>query len=48
MNKNTSISLGSYFNKFIQNRLMSGRYKNASEVIRFLHERMDLKNRIND
>ena len=34
MSKNTSISLGSYFDKFIQNRLSSGRYKNASEIIR--------------
>ncbi|MCF8296547.1 MAG: type II toxin-antitoxin system ParD family antitoxin [Saprospiraceae bacterium] len=34
MSKNTSISLGSYFDSFIQNRLSTGRYKNASEVIR--------------
>lgn len=34
MNKNTSISLGSYFDNFIQNKLSSGRYKNASEVVR--------------
>lgn len=34
MNKNTSISLGSYFDEFVQNSLSSGRFKNASEVIR--------------
>ena len=34
MNRNTSISLGNYFNKFVQNSLITGRYKNASEVIR--------------
>ncbi len=34
MNKNTSISLGSYFDKFVKNRVTEGRYKNVSEVIR--------------
>lgn len=34
MNRNTSISLGHYFDDFIQDRLSSGRYKNASEVVR--------------
>jgi len=34
MNRSTSISLGSYFDDFIQNRLSSGRYKNASEIVR--------------
>ena len=34
MNRNTSISLGSYFDNFIQSNLSSGRYKNASEVVR--------------
>ena len=34
MNKNTSISLGSYFDQFIKNRISQGRYKNASEVVR--------------
>ena len=34
MNKNTSISLGQYFELFIKNRISEGRYKNASEVIR--------------
>ncbi len=34
MSKNTSISLGTYFENFIQNRLNSGRYKNTSEIIR--------------
>jgi antitoxin ParD1/3/4 len=34
MSKNTSISLGNYFDDFIKNILKNGRYKNASEVIR--------------
>jgi len=34
MNRNTSISLGSYFDSFIQNRISEGRFKNASEVVR--------------
>lgn len=34
MSKNTSISLGNYFDEFIQSRLYAGRYKNVSEVIR--------------
>ncbi len=34
MNRNTSISLGNYFDDFVQNSLTRGRYKNASEVIR--------------
>lgn len=34
MSKNTSITLGSYFDQFIQSVLKEGRYKNASEVIR--------------
>lgn len=34
MSKNTSISLGSYFDEFVQSRLKTGRYKNVSEVIR--------------
>jgi antitoxin ParD1/3/4 len=34
MNKNTSISLGNYFDQFVQNRILEGRFKNVSEVIR--------------
>lgn len=34
MNRNTSISLGNYFDSFIQNKILEGRYKNASEVVR--------------
>jgi antitoxin ParD1/3/4 len=34
MSKNTSITLGSYFDQFIQSVLKKGRYKNTSEVIR--------------
>lgn len=32
--KNTSISLGNYFNQFVANQVSVGRYKNVSEVIR--------------
>jgi antitoxin ParD1/3/4 len=32
--KNTSISLGNYFEQFVQIQVASGRYKNVSEVIR--------------
>ncbi len=34
MSKNTSISLGDYFDEFVQNQISEGRYKNVSEVIR--------------
>jgi antitoxin ParD1/3/4 len=32
--KNTSISLGSYFDQFVNSQISVGRYKNVSEVIR--------------
>ena len=32
--KNTSISLGNYFDQFVTNQVSVGRYKNVSEVIR--------------
>ena len=32
--KNTSISLGDYFDQFLQTQVATGRYKNVSEVIR--------------
>lgn len=32
--KNTSVSLGNYFDEFVQNQILAGRYKNVSEVIR--------------
>ena len=32
--KNTSVSLGNYFDQFVQNQVSAGRYKNVSEVIR--------------
>jgi antitoxin ParD1/3/4 len=32
--KNTSISLGNYFNQFVSSQVSVGRYKNVSEVIR--------------
>ena len=34
MDRNTSISIGDYFDKFIQGRISTGRFKNASEVVR--------------
>ncbi len=34
MNRNTSISIGAYFDNFIKSSIMEGRFKNASEVIR--------------
>tara|TARA_R110000744_G_scaffold97251_1_gene187953 strand:- start:309 stop:560 length:252 start_codon:yes stop_codon:yes gene_type:complete len=34
MSKNTSISLGNYFDQFVRSQVSAGRYKNASEVIR--------------
>jgi len=34
MGRNTSVSLGDYFEDFVENRIAQGRYKNASEVIR--------------
>lgn len=34
MSKNTSISLGSYFDQFVSSQVSAGRYKNVSEVIR--------------
>ena len=34
MTRNTSISIGNYFDEFIQSRISAGRYKNASEVVR--------------
>ncbi len=34
MGKNTSISLGDYFESFVESSITKGRYNNASEVIR--------------
>ena len=34
MGRNTSVSLGNYFESFVDSRITEGRYKNASEVIR--------------
>jgi antitoxin ParD1/3/4 len=34
METNPSVSLGNYFDSFIEDRVSEGRYKNASEVIR--------------
>ncbi len=34
MSKNTSVILGDHFQKFIQDEIKTGRYSNASEVIR--------------
>ncbi len=32
--KNTSVSLGNYFDQFVSSQVKIGRYKNVSEVIR--------------
>ena len=34
MGRNTSVSLGDHFESFVDNRVSTGRFKNASEVIR--------------
>ena len=34
MSKNTSISLGNYFEEFVRHQVAEGRYKNVSEVVR--------------
>jgi antitoxin ParD1/3/4 len=34
MGRNTSISLGDYFENFVDGKVSEGRFKNASEVIR--------------
>lgn len=34
MSKNTSVSLGNYFDQFVQSSINEGRFKNVSEVIR--------------
>lgn len=34
MSRNTSISLGNHFESFVDDRVSTGRFKNASEVIR--------------
>ncbi|MEA5406025.1 type II toxin-antitoxin system ParD family antitoxin [Arcicella sp. DC2W] len=34
MGRNTSVSLGNYFEDFVENKITEGRFKNASEVIR--------------
>ena len=34
MGRNTSVSLGNYFEKFVDESVSEGRFKNASEVIR--------------
>ena len=34
MGRNTSVSLGNYFENFVDNTISEGRFKNTSEVIR--------------
>jgi len=56
MGRNTSVSLGDYFENFVDGKISEGRFKNASEVIRaglrMLEEEenkiMALKKAIND
>jgi antitoxin ParD1/3/4 len=51
--KNTSISLGNYFDQFVSTQVSVGRYKNVSEVIRaglrlLENEEIALKNAIQE
>jgi antitoxin ParD1/3/4 len=34
MPKNTSVTLGDHFETFVENRVQTGRYASASEVVR--------------
>ena len=34
MGRNTSVSLGNHFEDFVDDKILQGRFKNASEVIR--------------
>ncbi|MCE2957814.1 MAG: type II toxin-antitoxin system ParD family antitoxin, partial [Flammeovirgaceae bacterium] len=34
MGRNTSVSLGDHFEEFVDDKISTGRFKNASEVIR--------------
>jgi antitoxin ParD1/3/4 len=34
LGRNTSVSLGEYFEHFVENKIKEGRFKNASEVLR--------------
>ncbi len=34
MGRNTSVSLGDYFENFVESRITEGRYNNVSEIIR--------------
>lgn len=43
MSKNTSILLGDHFEKFIHQKIASGRYNNTSEVIRNALRLMELE-----
>lgn len=46
MKKNTSISLGNHFEKFIETTVSNGRFSNASEVVRAGLRLLEEENRI--
>jgi len=45
MGKNTSISLGSYFESFIHEEVSSGKYSSVSEVVRTALRLLELEER---
>jgi len=42
MNKNTSISLGSYFDQFVQSRISEGRFKNVQTKLSRIYQKFGI------